>query len=95
MAVYVVAQITIHDRSRYERYVAKFMPTLKPYQGRLLAADEHPTVTEGEWPRDKIILIQFPDATLAKAWGESEAYKAIAVDRLAATDGVVLTVQGI
>jgi uncharacterized protein (DUF1330 family) len=71
------------------------MPTLKPFQGRLLAADEHPQVTEGEWKRDKIILIAFPDAAQAKAWGASEAYQAIATDRVAATDGVVLMVHGI
>jgi len=95
MPAYVIAQISIHDRPRNERYVAKFMPTLKPYQGRLLAADEHPEVTEGTWNRDKIIVIAFPDDGLAKAWAASKEYTAIAGDRVAATDGVVLLVQGV
>lgn len=45
--VYAVAQITIHDRVRYDRYAAQFLETLGPYQGRLLAADEHPEMIEG------------------------------------------------
>ena len=52
MAVYVIAQITITDRARYERYQARFMPVLQKYEGRLLAADEHPLVAEGAWDRD-------------------------------------------
>ena len=65
MTVYAVAQLTIHDRARYQRYVAAFMPILTKYGGRLLAADEHPEVTEGRWDGDKVVLIRSyaPSAT--------------------------------
>jgi uncharacterized protein (DUF1330 family) len=95
MTAYVIAQISIHDRPRYERYVAGFMPTLRPFGGRLLAADENPVVMEGEWPRDKVILIAFPDGAAARAWAESPAYVAIAGDRVAATQGVVILAEGL
>jgi hypothetical protein len=52
--VYVIAQISIHDRPRYERYVAGFMPVLKRYGGQLLAADEQPELVEGQWARATI-----------------------------------------
>ena len=39
-----MAQISIHDRGRYDRYVSQFMPVLSPFDGRLLAADEAPAV---------------------------------------------------
>jgi uncharacterized protein (DUF1330 family) len=48
LTVYVVAQLRIHDRERYDAYAAGFMPVLIRYGGRLLAADEAPTVLEGE-----------------------------------------------
>ena len=95
MSAYVIAQISIHDRSRYDRYAAAFLPTLKPFAGRLLAADEAPEVMEGTWPRDKLVLVAFPDRTLALAWAASPAYAAIAGDRLAATDGVVILADGV
>jgi len=95
MTAYVVAQIRIHDRARYDRYAAAFMPTLKPFAGELLAADEGPRVLEGEWPAEKLVLIAFPDREAAINWAASPAYQAISVDRLAATDGVALLVQGV
>jgi uncharacterized protein (DUF1330 family) len=94
MTVYIVAQIRIHDRTRYEAYAAAFMPVLIQYGGRLLAADEAPAVVEGDWGGQKLNIIGFPDEQAARRWMESEEYRAIAVDRLAASDGVVLLVQG-
>jgi uncharacterized protein (DUF1330 family) len=94
MTVYVVAQIRIHDRERYDTYAAAFMPVLIQFGGRLLAADEAPAVLEGEWSGEKLNIIAFPDEPAARRWMESEAYRAITVDRMAASDGVVLLVQG-
>ena len=37
------------------------MPILIKHGGRLLAADEHPEVTEGQWDGDKVVLMAFPD----------------------------------
>jgi uncharacterized protein (DUF1330 family) len=94
LTVYVVAQIRIHDRNRYDAYAAGFMPVLIRYGGRLLAADEAPAVLEGQWDGQKLNIIGFPDEPAARRWMESEEYRAIAVDQLAASDGVVLLVQG-
>ena len=94
MSAYVIAQLSIHDRARYDRYAAAFFPTLQPFGGRLLAADEAPQVLEGAWPRDKLVLIAFPDAAAAQTWAASPAYRAITVDRLAGSEAVVLLAQG-
>lgn len=94
MSAYIVAQLNIHDRARYDRYAAAFLPTLKPFGGRLLAADEAAEVMEGEWGFGKLNIIAFPDAAAAKVWAASAAYQAIAPDRLAASEAVVLLVAG-
>ncbi|HEY8571184.1 DUF1330 domain-containing protein [Phenylobacterium sp.] len=94
MTAYIVAQLTIHDRERYARYAAAFLPTLKPFGGRLLAADEAPELMEGAWDHEKLNVIAFPDKAAARAWAASAAYQAIAPDRLAASDAVVLLVEG-
>jgi uncharacterized protein (DUF1330 family) len=94
VTAYVLAQLSIRDRARYDRYAAAFLLTLKAFAGRLLAADEGPAVLEGDWARDKLVLIAFPDAAAAHAWAASPAYQAIAPDRLAGADAVVLLAQG-
>lgn len=95
MSAYIVAQISIHDRERYGRYVAGFMPTLTAYGGRLLVADEAPQAIEGAWSHRKLVVLEFPDRAAAQAWFASPAYQAIVADRLAASDGVALLADGV
>ena len=95
MPVYALAQITIHDRERYERYVARFAAVFSRFEGRLLAADESPVVLEGEWPHQKVILMSFPDRAALERWAYSPEYREIAQDRVAATSGTVLLVHGV
>lgn len=93
--MYAIAELRIHDRARYDRYVAGFMPVLRKYGGRLLAADETPEVIEGQWSGDKVIVIAFHDRDAFTAWATSAEYQQISTDRLAATDGIVLLVHGL
>ena len=95
MTVYVFGQLTIHDREAYGRYQARFMDVLKRHGGRLLAADDAPVVYEGAWDRDKLVLLSFADEAAFRAWADSPDYQAIAEDRKAGADTVVVMVQGL
>jgi len=95
MTAYVIAQLTVHDRETYGRYAAAFMPTLAPYEGRLLAVDEAPEVMEGDWGHRKVVLIAFPDKARARAWADGPEYQAIIGDRRAGSEALGLMVQGL
>lgn len=96
MTVYALAQLRIHDRESYNRYQSKFMPVLRKYAGRLLAADEAPRVIEGEWrDRNKVVLIAFEDNAAFAAWATSPEYAEISADRKAGADAVVLLISGL
>ena len=95
MIVYAVAQLRFTDRAAYDRYQARFMEVFTRFSGRLLAADEAPQVVEGEWDREKLVLMSFPDEAAFRAWAESPAYQEISRDRRAGADAVVLLVRGI
>lgn len=95
MTVYALAQLRIHHRERYGRYMSRFMPVLEQYHGKLLAADESPRVLEGEWwDRNKVVLMAFDDAAAFRAWAASPEYAEIAEDRKAGADAVVLLIKG-
>jgi uncharacterized protein (DUF1330 family) len=64
-------------------------------RGRLPIGHAEREVVEGLWGRDKLIVLAFPDREAARRWSASPEYRAIAVDRLAATDGVVLLADGV
>jgi uncharacterized protein (DUF1330 family) len=96
MAVYALAQLNIHDRERYGRYMSRFMPVLEKYNGKLLAADDAPRVLEGQWwDRNKVVLMEFADKDAFRAWASSPEYNEIAEDRKASADVVVLLIKGI
>lgn len=95
MTVYAIAQLKFTDRDAYDRYQAAFMEVFQRYSGTLLAADEAPQVVEGQWDREKVVLIAFPDEAAFREWAESPDYQGISEDRRAGADTVVLLVQGL
>ena len=95
MTVYAIAQLKFTDRNAYNRYQAAFMEVFQRYSGTLLAADEAPQVVEGQWQRDKVVVMSFPDETSFREWAESPDYQRISEDRRAGADTVVLLVQAL
>lgn len=93
MSVYVIAQISITDRAAYNRYQAKFLDVFRKFKGELLAADEAPEVIEGDWNREKVVLMRFPDKEAFEEWAYSAEYREIAKDRRAGSNGVFLLVK--
>jgi uncharacterized protein (DUF1330 family) len=94
MTVYVIVQLKMTDRAAYDRYQARFFDVFRKFNGRLLSADESPTVLEGAWDRDKLVLMSFPDEAAFRVWAESPDYLEIAKDRKAGAQAVVLLAQG-
>ena len=89
MSVYVVVQVTITDRARYDRYQARFMEVFAQFSGELIANDEQPQLVEGQSTIDKIVLMRFPDKQGFFDWATSPQYQAIVADRQAGADLVV------
>jgi uncharacterized protein (DUF1330 family) len=94
ITVYVIVQLKMTDRAAYDRYQARFFDVFKKFSGRLLSADEHPSVLEGAWDRDKLVLMSFPDEAAFHAWADSPEYLEISKDRKAGAQGVVLLAKG-
>ncbi|BBZ14633.1 DUF1330 domain-containing protein [Mycobacterium branderi] len=95
MTVYAIAQLRFTDRAAYDRYQAKFMEVFSRHPGTLLAADESPQVIEGQWDREKVVLMSFPDEAAFRRWAESPEYQEISKDRRAGADTVVLLAKGL
>ena len=95
MSVYVIAQLWIHDPVTYGRYVDRFMSVFKKYKGSVLAADESPTVVEGAWDGNKVVMVSFPDEASFRQWADSPEYMDIAKDRKAGAQSVIILVKGI
>ncbi len=67
MTVYLIAQLKMTDRAAYDCYQARFLEVFRKFNGRLLSADESPSVVEGDWNRDKLVLMSVPDKAAHRA----------------------------
>jgi uncharacterized protein (DUF1330 family) len=94
MSVFAIALVTITDRAMYQNYAERFLATLAPFRGRLLAADEQPKMIEGEAPGRKVVLLQFEDEDGFREWFSSPGYQAIVGDRHRAAESAILLVRG-
>jgi len=81
MTVYILSQLTIHDRVEYEKYENQFEEVFEKFDGRVLSIDEEPLVLAGEWEATRSVLLEFPSKQAAFAWMQSEEYQAISVHR--------------
>jgi len=95
VTVYAIAALKFTDRDAYNRYQAAFMEVFRRYSGTLLAADETPQVIEGDWDREKVVLMSFPNEAAFREWAESPDYQRISGERRAGADTVVVLVQAI
>jgi len=95
MTVYVIAQVKFTREEYYRRYQSRFFDVFKHFNGRLLAADENPKVLDGEWTRNKVVVMEFPDEQEATRFLDSPAYQEISKDRIAGAETLSLLVQAL
>ncbi len=94
MTVYVIAQLKFTNRERYDRYSARFPAVFKMLKGTHLVSDESVKVLDGNWERDKLVIMSFPDEEAAFEFRTSPEYQEISIDRKAGADGIVLMAKG-
>ena len=95
MSAYVLATITIHDRTGYAEYESGFLEIFQRFNGRMLIVDESPALLEGTWDVTRTVLIEFPSANDARAWFDSDDYQALARFRHAAADTDCVLLSGL
>jgi uncharacterized protein (DUF1330 family) len=91
MTAYMIADIDVHDPETYREYMTLVPATIEPFKGRfVIRGGEHETL-EGEWRPRRFVMIEFPSASDARGWYQSEAYvAAMAIRRRASTASLVL-----
>lgn len=94
MSAYIVAVIDVHDPEGYKAYAARAPEVLARYGGRYLVRGAAPEVKEGEWPIDRLVVLEFPDVEAANRFYHSPEYQEITPLRQAASKGAVAVLAG-
>lgn len=95
MSVYVINNMTIHDRAEYDEYLRLFMGVFRQFDGEVIAAQDAPVPSEGEWPYDRTIVLRFPSRESFERWAQSAEYRAIVQHRLKGTKSNVVVLDGL
>ena len=72
----------VHDPEQFEAYRKVVVPTLEPFGGQFLVRGGKFTVIEGEWPHERMAILEFPSRAHAEGWYNSPAYQNILPLRL-------------
>jgi uncharacterized protein (DUF1330 family) len=74
MPAYVIVEISIHNPLEYEEYKKLSLPSLRPFNGKFIVRGGKTVTLEGDWDPERIVVLEFPDTSLALEWWNSELY---------------------
>lgn len=95
MSVYVIAQVKFTKEELYRRYQSRFADVFRQFKGKLLVADEKPTVLDGAFAHNKVVVMEFEDEEEADRFLTSPAYQDISNDRIAGAETLSVMVKGL
>ena len=94
MRGYIVADVEIHDQEAYAEYRAGVLDSLVPFGGRFLVRGGTWEPLEGDWQPGRLVVLEFPSVEQARAWYESDAYRALRDLRRRISRGNLVLVEG-
>lgn len=94
MPAYLIGDIAVHDPDLYAEYAAGVLPTVEAYGGRYVVRGGHPEAVEGDWPAQRIVILEFPDRERATAWLEGPEYAPLRAKRHRASQARFVLVEG-
>jgi uncharacterized protein (DUF1330 family) len=91
---WVIAEVEVTDPPAFQAYGGKVPPTLKPFNGRVIA-NAKPDVMEGESSKGNFVVVAFDSVDDAQKWYASAAYQPLIPERQKAAKTRLLIVEGL
>ena len=95
MVAYVLAEVEVTNPEGYKEYTEMVPATIFKYGGRFLSRGMDHHVLEGEWPKIRRVLIEFPSSDAAKRWFASPEYAKPLAMRRANSQGRLILMEGV
>jgi uncharacterized protein (DUF1330 family) len=95
MPAYVVVNVRVKDRVRYEDYKVMAPASIRAHGGRYIARGGRVDVMEGEWQPERLVLLEFPTLEKAKEWWGCDEYAGPKALRQATADTELVIVAGL
>jgi uncharacterized protein (DUF1330 family) len=91
---FLIAEIDVHDPAGFEAYRVAVAPMITAYGGRYLVRGGAVSALEGEAPRARMVVLEFPNAETARRFWSSDEYAPVAAIRHRASHSRIFMVEG-
>ena len=68
MTAYLVLDFSVRDLEGFRPYVAAIPAFIEKHGGRYIVRGAQPTVMEGDWSPERLVVLEFPDRASAQAF---------------------------
>jgi uncharacterized protein (DUF1330 family) len=96
MPAYVIADVKVSDEARYAQYRALSPDAVAAAGGEFVVRGGRHESVEGNWKPSRIVMLRFPTYEQARAFYDSEPYRAARQKRAGATEYFnMIVVEGV
>ena len=95
MPAYVVTEIEVIDKDRYEAYKQMVAPSIAAYGGTFLVRGGATETLEGTWSPQRFVIVEFASRAQAKAWWGSPQYAEAKALRQATARTQMIVAEGL
>ena len=74
MPAYIIVDVTITDPQLYEEYKKLTPASIAAWQGKFIVRGGVTETLEGDWQPGRFVMLEFPNAELARQWWHSTEY---------------------
>jgi uncharacterized protein (DUF1330 family) len=95
MTAYVIASVNVTNPEKYKGYQALTPAAIAKHGGRFVVRGGAMEVLEGEWPRSRVVVLEFDSMDAAKKFYNSAEYTAARAERGGAAEFSMIVVEGV
>ncbi len=89
---YVFVTMKVNDAEKYKAYMAAAPAAVKAFGGEYVVRGGRYETVEGDFAPARIAMLKFPSFEQAKAWYDSEQYRAARAKRAGTTEYFNMTI---
>ncbi len=94
MKSYLVLDFSVRDLPEFQTYVASIPAFIEKHGGKYIVRGAKPTVMEGDWAPDYMVILEFPSSEAAKAFLDDSDAQALFAVRHRSTISKLVLVEG-
>ncbi|WP_165184038.1 DUF1330 domain-containing protein [Caulobacter soli] len=94
MTAYLVLDFSVRDLRGFMPYVSAIPAFIEKHGGKYIVQGAKPTVMEGDWAPERMVILEFPSPQHAKAFLDDPDAQALFSLRHATTDSKLILVDG-